>query len=155
MEWRGAWRDGAVRRPGQAYSSTCGRSSSGLSGPAAPSGFFPPLSSTGSGSRNDETGRADRTLAISEPLTDTVEGDLGPLERVWGPVEHKMHQHAEEVAELWKQISEELSRLEGTSDALIDCEGRLSPCFPKRRVFPQIGIPNKNVTTEPWPRGSS
>ena len=72
-------------------------------------------------------GRFDGVLqeatAVSEPLLATVTTDTGPLQRMWQPVEAKMHKMTDEVSDAWDDISDEMSEVEGAPEGGMWIEG--------------------------------
>ncbi len=61
-------------------------------------------------------GRVDGVLAeataVSEPLLPSITTDATALQRMWQPVEAKMHALAEEVSDAWDAISDEMGEAE-------------------------------------------
>jgi len=73
----------------------------------------------------------EQAVAASDRMLASGQGDMEPLTRSWGPVEHQMHQLTDEVSERWDQISdllseecagEEVMQREGGKLDLASCE---------------------------------
>jgi hypothetical protein len=75
----------------------------------------------------DILARSDELLGqaktASEPLIEALRSDMGPLTQSWMAVEHRMHQHGEEVSEAWDEVSDELAEVDDPGDGLMDREG--------------------------------
>lgn len=71
--------------------------------------------------------RFDRVLseatAVSEPLAASVTTDSSALQRMWQPVEAKMHAMAGEVSDAWDGISDEMSEVDGAPPSGVFAEG--------------------------------
>lgn len=71
--------------------------------------------------------RFDRVLsevtAVSEPLAAGVTTDSSALQRMWQPVEAKMHAMTGEVSDAWDEISDEMSELDGAPEQGVSIEG--------------------------------
>lgn len=71
--------------------------------------------------------RFDRVLseatAVSEPLVPGITTDSSALQRMWQPVEAKMHAMTGEVSDAWDAISDEMSELDGAPSSGVFIEG--------------------------------
>ncbi len=77
--------------------------------------------------RESILGRFDGVLsqatAVSEPLIASMTSDSSALQRMWQPVEAKMHAMTEEVSNAWDEISDEMSEVEGIPETGMWIEG--------------------------------
>lgn len=64
-----------------------------------------------------------QSTAVSEPLIAGITTDSSALQRMWQPVEAKMHAMSGEVSEAWDQISDEMSGLDGAPENGVFIEG--------------------------------
>lgn len=71
--------------------------------------------------------RFDRVLseatAVSEPLAAGITTDASALQRMWQPVEAKMHAMTGEVSDAWDDISDEMSDVDGAPETGVFVEG--------------------------------
>jgi len=63
------------------------------------------------------------STAVSEPLLTGITTDASALQRMWQPVEAKMHAMTGEVSDAWDEISDEMSDLDGAPDNGVLIEG--------------------------------
>ncbi|MGH1342674.1 MAG: hypothetical protein ACRBN8_14030 [Nannocystales bacterium] len=61
--------------------------------------------------------------AVSEPLVAGVTTDATALQRMWQPVEAKMHAMTGEVSDAWDEISDEISDVDGAPGNGVYAEG--------------------------------
>lgn len=61
--------------------------------------------------------------AVSEPLVAGITTDASALQRMWQPVEAKMHAMTDEVSNAWDAISDEMADLEGAPEHGVFIEG--------------------------------
>ncbi|MBV1860862.1 MAG: hypothetical protein KUG77_20775 [Nannocystaceae bacterium] len=60
---------------------------------------------------------------VSEPIAATITTDASALERMWQPVEAKMHAMTDEVSDAWDTISDEMADLDGAPENGVFIEG--------------------------------
>lgn len=67
---------------------------------------------------------AQRFDAVLAEATNASGGQpLDATGRIWTAVEHKMHQHTEEVSDGWDEISDEMSDVDDFGEELLDAQG--------------------------------
>lgn len=61
--------------------------------------------------------------AVSEPLVPGITTDASALQRMWQPVEAKMHAMTDEVSDAWDTISDEMADVDGAPEHGVFIEG--------------------------------